>query len=163
MFGFRKKRKWEPVVSVFSIGTDKSIEEGDKIREQKSIEELTNAEKVWAFLYGNQNTPISIRKISDECNVPQKEVREVIKNLVADGIVEEPETSRGRGTSYVVRQSPNLTKDSDNPKPDDLQKIFNDVVNIQEALVWDFVRETRSTNILKYLEWLRKEETWNTP
>lgn len=163
MFGFRKKRKWEPVVSVISLGTDKSIEEGDKIREQKSIEELTDAEKVWAFLYGNQNTPLSIRRISEELSVSQKEVREIIKNLVEEGIVVEPETSRGRGTSYVVNQSPNLAKTSDNPTPDNLQKIFNDVVNIQEALVWDFVRETRSTNILEYLEWLRKEGTWNTP
>lgn len=156
----RPKRIWEEVPSTDELEEDyESLESEEGKAGDTPLEQtpLTDKDSIHLFLYYNQENPLSIRTISENVGITPYHVRKNLKNLIDEGHVEQPESRRGKGAMYKVLVGPTYEGDVPLPSPKDVETMQT-VINMQEVLVWDFIRATRSTNVLDYLEWLRKDK-----
>lgn len=103
----------------------------------------------------HEDSPISIRSLSELTGLTPSKVRGNIRKLVQTGIVVKSESVQGRSTRYWVNRIPTSVEDTETQnQPNESSHYFRDIV---ETFIWEFVRETRSTDVLLFLTWLDRK------
>lgn len=137
------------LLSVFRGRRKKAIKkEGEKMA--KTIQTATR--RVVDALELCEGFPISNRDIANIAGVSKQRTAEIIESLKIDGFVEEHHLD-DEWSSYQINQSPNLDKVS-------YQTVSVDGADYCESVeddVWQFFRDTRSTDTLMFLVWLERK------
>lgn len=114
-------------------------------------------EKVLKFLATNQNVLITQDEIARGSGVTQPQASVAIRELVMEGIVVKSDPTR-EGTLYQVNSSPNAhlrtAEDIQRSQSEEMLKRNKELYQAIDGLVWQFIRETRVTDILAFLTWL---------
>lgn len=115
--------------------------------------------RVLRYLVKNQNAYISYEDIARGSGTAKSKIGKHIKELVSEGLVVHSKPRPRHGTSYqIIGGGPNSSKVSENAsfiggsQQDDI-----DFVKITNSLVFEFIRATRSTDVLLYLTWVERQ------
>lgn len=112
-------------------------------------------ERLINYLTVHQGELITQSDIATAVGITQPQTSSIIKELEAEGTIVKS-TPTHAGTLYQVNDSPNAhLEDSENRvSPDaDGERQMYEAIN---GLVWQFVRETRVTDVLAFLTWLEQ-------
>lgn len=102
--------------------------------------------------------PFTVSEFARYLGVSRYKAQQTLDKLQEDGLVVQVSTPEGQRIKYqIIGEGPNLSKVTDVQSPDVSQEADMDIVNITNALVWEFIRETRSTDVLVFLTWLERQ------
>jgi len=114
-------------------------------------------EKVLNYLTRNQEKFITQEEVARGSGVTQPQVSRALRDLVKEGIIVKSEPAH-LGTRYQVNDSPNAHLQTDEESrvsnSEEQQRLNQELYQAINSLVWQFIRQTRSTDVLAFLTWL---------
>lgn len=115
-------------------------------------------EPVLSFIADHLDEQITYDQISRGSGVQKDKVGRIIRELVEEGVVVKSAFSPRHGTRYWINGSlPKAPgKNTETSSVDDGESEVSEYVNITSNLIWLFIRETRSTDVLMFLTWLEE-------
>lgn len=81
----------------------------------------------------------------------------LITALLEGNVIETVSSSKKRKLYQIIGRSPNPSKVTEPTVPDGSEEEDIDYVKITNALIWQFIRETRTTDVLIFLTWLERK------
>lgn len=115
--------------------------------------------KILRYLSQNQNKLISYKDIARGSGTAKSKIGKLIRELVEEQVIVHSVPRPRHGTTYqIIGQGPNLSKGAVQPSiPNGSEEEDIDYVNITSDLMWSFIRETRTTDVLLFLTWLEQK------
>lgn len=165
----KAKRRFQRASNSFwGYATLESDPRGAKTRSSKQSQEAepTTPEvvvhgdqlSVLNYLKNHMDVPITYEDISQGSGVSRSKVGRAINELVGNGTVVRSTHSR-QGTRYWINsRGPNSVgkNTQGNSVIGGSEEDNIDFVKTTNTLIWEFIRATRSTDLLLYLTWLEK-------
>lgn len=116
----------------------------------------TAKERVYNALVGSEGRRVSQSDIAAVTRVSDGYVSTLVKELEKEGRVERTSRSIGGTTYRILDQRPKLEK-----KPVEKAKEVEKPAETTrtpaiDGLVWQFIKDTHSTNVLEFIDWLNK-------
>lgn len=102
----------------------------------------------------NEDVPISIRSLSELTGITPSKVRGNINKLVEAGIIVKSKSRQGQSARYWINRGPISDKITETRSV--VIENSQELGDIVESLIWEFVRETRATDVLLFLTWLER-------
>lgn len=134
-----------------------------KVNKPQRLEKPTlskNQSLVFEYIKRNQNSIRSYAEIGKETGVSANTIGTIVKVLLGKGVIERTGYIPGDGTQYrVVSETTAVRTEEPGPNRETRTESTNNVqfVSMVDSLVWEFVRETRNTDVLIYLTWLENK------
>jgi len=149
----KAKKKVEKKVTLPEVGS-----KTPKLRE--------NARKVFDFISRHPGQLFTNAEIGQRINMAGPTVNYQIKTLHKQRLIEVSGFKPGEGTAYRIAGesatpeeagSPNSHSKAERPTIDLGTKNNEQFVNVVESLIWEYIRATRTTDLLKFLTWLERK------
>jgi DNA-binding MarR family transcriptional regulator len=135
----------------------KTVASKSSVKDEPTLEITAAQRRVLSFIRGHQHQTYTLDQIGRATGVSPSYVSKTVAELQLAGIVQKSGATAD-GIKYMIMSDKRVTE---RPKlksvdPEHCVETGNEgqLVGVIDSLVWDYVRETRSTNILGFLTWL---------
>lgn len=117
-------------------------------------------EKVFAFLQLHNDQLITQEEIARGSGTAKSKVGKLIKELVDEGRIVSSEPIPRVGTRYFVNESVQNSQEEVAPPPSDSEGAQQVTLSAMiETLIWQFIKDTRSTDVLQFLTWIEQKKS----
>lgn len=110
------------------------------------------------YIMDNLDRHLSYSDIARGSEIQVDKVGRIVRELEKEGAIVRTETRSRHGSKYRINSGgPNSGgKVTSETSIFDEVEITTDFVNITNSLVWQFIRETRATDVLLFITWLER-------
>lgn len=138
------------------------FEDSPNVSKKKGADGLTGQQRdIFQFIKNKGEQPIKLTEVSVALNLNLSSVFRAVKMLIRDGLlVEIGKNTQGR-VYRVVSETAKGRTNAGSPTPGSAparDKNTAQFVGVIETLIWEFIRVTRSTDVLAFLTWVEKHD-----